>query len=693
MSRLRRPSPVPRTRSGGLRGLAASVLAVVLLGMGGLAPAYAETTGPLLDQAFSARVGEGFGPREPAGQGRNRVSVVVPMADGGFLVGGSFSTYQGQPAPGLARLTPDLELDAVFMERLGSGFTGGGVRAVVPMPDGSLVVGLDITTGYQGRSLYGLARLTPDLRLDEAFEADLGVGIRYLGSVRDVLPMPGGGFVLGGDFIEFQRVPTPGLVRVDDRLRVDPDFAAALGAGFTGGNVWSVAALPDGGWLVGGGFAAFRGQPARYLARITPQLELAVEDAPAAVNGTVTEVAALPDGGALVAGQFTQYDGQSVGSAIRLDSRMRFAAGVPFSSEGRPSIETMLSMSDGGYLFGGGAFATVDGQAAPGFERFVAATVALAPVADLSGYAGLPSADLHLTATRAPTWLPEVTYSATGLPAGVTVDTATGRITGTPTTPGTYAVELSAHLDSLTDVTTATWRVLPSAAPQLIGEPTGAVVGTPFRFQPEVAGAPAPTVTVGEGALPPGLTLDPGTGLVSGTPTTPGTYRFTLVATNGIGPDATVLEVRIDVLGPPRVAVDRPEVVAGQEQSVTGSGFAPGEPVAVEMASDPVDLGAVTADAAGEIALTFTVPAATSPGAHTVTATGRGGAGVATFVVVEEAVVEEAVAELPADEPDDALAVTGAAVGPVVGTVAALLGVGLVLALGAGSVRRRAAEG
>jgi hypothetical protein len=683
---------VPRHRSGRLRGVAASGLAVVLLALGGLAPAHAETTGTLLDPGFSARVAEGFGGTAIA-ERDTLVYDIAPMPDGGYVVAGAFTTYQGQPASGLARLTPDLELDRAFTARLGTGFGGYPVLAVAPMPDGSLVVGLGITATFHGKRLQGLARLTPELELDTAFESDLGDGIGYMGGVFDVYPMPDGGFVLSGNFFRFRGQPTPGgFIRVDDRLQLDADFAAAVGDGFAGGRggagADSVAALPDGGWLVGGSFTRYQGKAARYLVRLTPELELAVEDAPATPGNRVTEVVALPDGGALVAGDFPQFGGQQLGDVIWLDERMQVSPATPFDTEGLSLIRAIVPQADGGYLFGGRAHVMADGQEFPALGRFVAATVALEPVPDRSGYAGLPGAEVRLAATRAPAWLPEVTYSATGLPAGVTVDAATGRITGTPTVAGTYVLELAAHLGTVTDVTTTTWEVLPSSPPVLSGGPTGAVVGTPYRFQPEVAGAPAPTVTLGAGALPDGLTLDASTGLVSGTPTTPGEYRFTLVATNGIGPGATAFEVTIDVLGPPQVAVARAEVVAGQEQSVTGSGFVPGERVAVEMASDPVDLGTVTADAAGTIALTFTVPAATPPGTHTVTATGRGGAGVATF-----AVVEEAVAEPPADEPDDALAVTGAAVGPVVGAVAALLGVGLVLALGAGSVRRRAAEG
>ncbi len=48
-------------------------------------------------------------------------------------------------------------------------------------------------------------------------------------------------------------------------------------------------------------------------------------------------------------------------------------------------------------------------------------------------------------------------------------------------------------------------------------------------------GEPAPTYEVTDGTLPPGLTLDPVTGQICGTPTTPGEYSFTITASNDNG--------------------------------------------------------------------------------------------------------------------------------------------------------------
>ncbi len=53
-----------------------------------------------------------------------------------------------------------------------------------------------------------------------------------------------------------------------------------------------------------------------------------------------------------------------------------------------------------------------------------------------------------------------LTYTATGLPPGLAIDSPTGRISGTPTTPGRYTVQVTARLaDNDLSATTFTWMV------------------------------------------------------------------------------------------------------------------------------------------------------------------------------------------------------------------------------------------
>jgi hypothetical protein len=80
--------------------------------------------------------------------------------------------------------------------------------------------------------------------------------------------------------------------------------------------------------------------------------------------------------------------------------------------------------------------------------------------------------------------------------------------------------------------TTSTSPVITSRAP------TGATAGTPYEFTVTATGTPAPTYTISSGALPAGLTLNGTTGVISGTPTTPGTTTFTVTASNRTAPDS-----------------------------------------------------------------------------------------------------------------------------------------------------------
>jgi Putative Ig domain len=55
------------------------------------------------------------------------------------------------------------------------------------------------------------------------------------------------------------------------------------------------------------------------------------------------------------------------------------------------------------------------------------------------------------------------------------------------------------------------------------------------------AGAPPASYAVTAGTLPDGLSLDPATGAITGTPTVAGAYSFTITASNGVGPDVSVV--------------------------------------------------------------------------------------------------------------------------------------------------------
>jgi hypothetical protein len=85
------------------------------------------------------------------------------------------------------------------------------------------------------------------------------------------------------------------------------------------------------------------------------------------------------------------------------------------------------------------------------------------------------------------------------------------------------------------------------AAPKpKITSPTSdsAIVGVPYSYR---ITADQPITTWGAAPMPPGLTVNTATGLISGTPTTPNTYSITLSATNANGTGTATLTLTVSI--------------------------------------------------------------------------------------------------------------------------------------------------
>lgn len=95
-----------------------------------------------------------------------------------------------------------------------------------------------------------------------------------------------------------------------------------------------------------------------------------------------------------------------------------------------------------------------------------------------------------------------------------------------------------------------------TAAPAFTADtpPATATNGTAYAYTFAASGDPAPTFAVTSGALPPGLTLNPGTGELSGTPTAGGSFTFEVSASNGIVPSAVTPGITITVSSVPTAA-------------------------------------------------------------------------------------------------------------------------------------------
>src|SRR6266581_2434773 len=139
---------------------------------------------------------------------------------------------------------------------------------------------------------------------------------------------------------------------------------------------------------------------------------------------------------------------------------------------------------------------------------------------------------------------PASTFSETGaLPSGVTFNGNTGVLSGTPAanTSGTYPITFTASNGIGSDAT-QNFTLTVNQAPTITSANNATfIVGAVGSFTVRATGLPT-TMTFSEtGALPNGVTLNSSTGVLSGSPTagTAGTYSITLIANNGVTPNAT----------------------------------------------------------------------------------------------------------------------------------------------------------
>ena len=143
---------------------------------------------------------------------------------------------------------------------------------------------------------------------------------------------------------------------------------------------------------------------------------------------------------------------------------------------------------------------------------------------------------------------PPYAWSVAGgsLPPGLTLGASSGVISGTPTTNGTYDFTIGVT-DSESPTVTAThaFSILVTS-PLTITTTSVPAAEASAPYGPVTlaasGGEPPYAWSLAGGSLPPGLTLGAGSGVISGTPSTNGTYDFTIGVTDSESPTVTATQ-------------------------------------------------------------------------------------------------------------------------------------------------------
>lgn len=152
-----------------------------------------------------------------------------------------------------------------------------------------------------------------------------------------------------------------------------------------------------------------------------------------------------------------------------------------------------------------------------------------------------PSADIgqsfsyQITASQSAS-----SFAATGLPPGLSLNGATGLITGTPTVVGSFNVTVTAQtavggMSGTVRITVLGPRITSTAPPSV-------ELGRDFSYQITASSQPTTFIAIG---LPDGLHIDATTGVISGVPTLSGVHQFTVTAHTAYGNASTTLFISV----------------------------------------------------------------------------------------------------------------------------------------------------
>ena len=217
------------------------------------------------------------------------------------------------------------------------------------------------------------------------------------------------------------------------------------------------------------------------------------------------------------------------------------------------------------------------------------------------------------------------TYSASGaLPIGLSLNSSSGAITGTPSALGTFNFTITVT-DSLGSTGARAYGVTinPALSISPVSLPATTQGVAYSQLVTASGGTGAPSYSVSAGALPTGLTLNVASGAITGTSSASGTFNFTIAATDTVG--ATASHAYSVIVNAPLTvnpaSLPAPTVGTAYSQSISVTGGTGASTFAVTAGSFPTGLvlnattGAITGTPTSAATFNFTITATDTLGA------------------------------------------------------------------------------
>jgi uncharacterized delta-60 repeat protein len=312
-----------------------SVIGMLLLGYTLILSAQSVTVDPTFNPTDL-----GFG----NGDGTNLgIYASAKQNNGKILIGGAFNSYNGTSRNRIARLNADGTLDLSFNP--GSG-ANGDINSIVIQSDNKIVVGGEFTS-FNGQIRNRIARLNEDGSLDMSFNSGGGAN----DNIYSLWVQNDGKILVGGSFTVYDGMVKKYLTRLNADGSLDNSFSIAEGPD---SGVYTIAVQNDGKILIGGAFTKYEGTPKNKLARLNSNGTLdGTFNTGNGANGDIYSIAVQNDGKIVIGGGFTVYNGMSRNYITRINSNGSLDGTFNIGTGANNIIYSITIQNDGKILAGG----------------------------------------------------------------------------------------------------------------------------------------------------------------------------------------------------------------------------------------------------------------------------------------------------------------------------------------------------
>ena len=267
------------------------------------------------DTAFYTNLGTSF---LLAGGTADVNDVKQQLMDTDLLVGGDFTTFNGNTRNRLVRLNSDGTEDTAFYTNLGSGFDGIVNKIAVQSDNKIIVVG--VFANLNGTARNRIVRLNSDGTVDTTFTTNIGTGPDA--TLEDVCIDNSGKILVSGYFITWDGANADRLVRLNSDGTKDTTFNTNLGTGFDNG-VQAVKVQTDNKIVVTGYFTALNGTSRPGIVRLNDNGTVdtdfsTIQGSGIAASGGYGIVIDETNDWIYLSGGFVTYNGTSVNQIVKL---------------------------------------------------------------------------------------------------------------------------------------------------------------------------------------------------------------------------------------------------------------------------------------------------------------------------------------------------------------------------------------